>query len=67
MHIIELDAPRIDGEDHTRDIDFSPGGIRARWQAGYADTCRVLERRPWESEIDPMVGVAVHQVQGTGA
>ncbi len=67
MHIIELDAPRIDGEDHTRDIDFSPGGIRARWQAGYADTCRVLARRPWESEIDPMVGVAVHQVQGTGA
>jgi NTE family protein len=67
MHVIELDAPRIDGEDHTRDIDFSPQGIRARWQAGYADASRVLARRPWESELDPMIGVAVHQVQGTGA
>jgi NTE family protein len=67
MHVIELDAPRIDGEDHTRDIDFSPEGIRARRQAGYADTCRVLAGRPWETEIDPMMGVAVHQVQGTGA
>ncbi len=25
-------------EDHTKDIDFTPAGIRARRQAGYADT-----------------------------
>ncbi len=31
-----------------------------RWQSGYADTMRTLERRPWEVPIDPMVGVAVH-------
>jgi hypothetical protein len=30
------------------------------WQAGYEDACRVLERKPWEIEIDPIVGVAVH-------
>ena len=35
-------GPAAGGEDHTKDIDFSPDGIRARWAAGYADTARVL-------------------------
>ena len=38
MHVMRLQAPRLDGEDHTKDIDFTPAGVRARWQAGYADT-----------------------------
>jgi NTE family protein len=60
MHIVRLNAPRLDHEDHLRDIDFTSAGIHARWQAGYSDTMRTLERRPWETKIDPMVGVAVH-------
>jgi NTE family protein len=60
MHIVRLNAPRLDHEDHLRDIDFTSAGIRARWQAGYADTMRTVERRPWEKPIDPMMGVAVH-------
>jgi NTE family protein len=60
MHIVELDAPRLDGEDHTRDIDFAPNGIAARWLAGYDDANRALERKPWQVEVDPMIGVAVH-------
>jgi len=60
MHIVRLNAPRLDDEGYTRDIDFTSEGIRSRWRAGYADTARTLERRPWEIEIDPMVGVAVH-------
>ena len=43
-----------------RDIDFTSAGIRARWQAGYADAMRTVEQRPWEKPIDPMMGVAVH-------
>ena len=35
MHVVRLQAPTLDGEDHTKDIDFSPSGIRTRWQAGY--------------------------------
>ena len=35
-------------------------GIYARWHAGYADTMRMLERRPWETPVDPMAGVAVY-------
>jgi NTE family protein len=60
MHVIRLKAPRLDHEDHLRDIDFTSAGIHARWQAGYADTMRVLQRRPWDAPIDPMMGVAVH-------
>ncbi len=60
MHVVRLKAPRLDHEDHLRDIDFTSGGIHARWQAGYADTMRVIERRPWEAPIDPMMGVALH-------
>jgi NTE family protein len=61
MHIVRLNAPRLDNEDHLRDIDFTSAGISARWQAGYADTLRALQRRPWEVRVDPMVGVAVHE------
>jgi NTE family protein len=60
MHIVQLNAPRLDQEDHLRDIDFTSAGIHARWQAGYADTMRALEHRPWDMPIDPMIGVAVH-------
>jgi NTE family protein len=67
MHIVRLNAPRLDHEDHLRDIDFTSAGIRARWQAGYADTMRTIERRPWEKPIDPMMGVAVHDPEADTA
>jgi NTE family protein len=66
MHIVRLNAPQLDGEDHMRDIDFTNRGIRARWRAGYADTARTLDRRPWDIPIDPMVGVAVHDSDAPG-
>lgn len=61
MHIVRLKAPRLDHEDHLRDIDFTSVGIHARWEAGFTDTIRMLERRPWETPIDPMMGVAVYE------
>ena len=60
MHLIEINAEPIDGETNARDFDFSQAAIDARWQAGYADTCRMIERRPWSDPIDPEVGVAVY-------
>jgi aminopeptidase N len=33
MHVVRLLAPSLDGEDHTKDIDFSPAGIRSRREA----------------------------------
>jgi NTE family protein len=61
MHVVRLLAPRLDNENHTKDIDFSPSGIRLRWEAGYADTMRVLDHKPWESEFDPLEGVILHE------
>jgi len=61
MHVMRLLAPRLDGEDHTKDIDFTAAGIRARWQAGYADALRMIDRKPWAAAIDPMDGVVVHE------
>jgi NTE family protein len=62
MHVVRLLAPTLDSEDYLKDIDFTPSGIRARWQAGLDDTRRTLERAPWETEVDPMEGVVVHEL-----
>jgi NTE family protein len=61
MHVVRLLAPPIEGEDHTKDIDFSRAGIRSRWEAGYRDTCRVLADAPWERELDPLEGFYLHE------
>jgi NTE family protein len=62
MHIARLAAPRLDGEDQTKDIDFTRIGIESRWQAGYADTRHLLQRAPWTKPVDPMEGVVIHEV-----
>lgn len=62
MHIVQLNAPRLEGEDHLKDIDFTKTGIAARWQAGYADGCRILKKKPWQAKVDPVVGIAVHNL-----
>jgi NTE family protein len=36
-------------------------GIRSRWEAGYADTMRALERKAWEDDCDPLEGVILHE------
>jgi NTE family protein len=60
MHVVRLLSPRLQNEDHTKDIDFSPSGIDARWRAGLADTRAVLEARPWEAPCDPDEGLILH-------
>ena len=60
MHVAHLIAPRIEGEDHTKDIDFTAAGVHARREAGYADTLRMIERSPWRAPTDPMEGVIEH-------
>jgi NTE family protein len=66
MHVVRLVAPRLDGEDQTKDIDFTPAGIRARWQAGYAAARRAVHRAQWEAPVGPIEGVVVHD-PGSGA
>ena len=60
MHVARLVAPKLEREDHTKDIEFTPAGIRSRWHAGYEDTKRMIERSPWTAPVDPMDGVVIH-------
>jgi NTE family protein len=61
MHVVRLLAPRLAAEDHTKDIDFTPAGIRARREAGLIDTREVIEQAPWEHAHGQVhEGVHVH-------
>ena len=62
MHVVRLVAPSIEGEDHTKDIDFSRAGIRRRREAGRDDTRRVFERQPWRGQFDPLEGFILHEL-----
>ncbi len=64
MHVVRLLAPAVDGENHAKDIDFSSSGIRARWDAGYAETARVLNAAPWEMAYGEEDGFILHEASG---
>jgi NTE family protein len=61
MHVVRLLAPPIMGEDQSKDIDFSPDGIRTRWDFGYLDTSRVLMQKPWTHQVDQLEGFVLHE------
>ncbi|MFB9263786.1 patatin-like phospholipase family protein [Bradyrhizobium erythrophlei] len=61
MHVVQLLAPQLDYEDHTKDVDFSHASIKQRWDAGYAHTKAVLAREPWVGQFDPLSGVILHE------
>lgn len=63
MHVVRLLAPPVAGEDHTKDLDFSPSGIAGRWASGYADTLSVLRQRPWTHPHDPLEGFILHETE----
>ena len=61
MHVVQLLAPRLSHENHTKDIDFSRSGIRHRWEAGLEHTKHMLAKKPWEGEFDHLEGVILHE------
>lgn len=61
MHVISLQAPALDGEDQARDLDFTPAGISARWNAGRDFARRQIEAAPWKQAVDPGMGIVVHR------
>jgi NTE family protein len=63
MQVVELDAPRFEGDDLNKDIDFSSSGIRRRWATGYEDTARVLQQSPWRDAPDPMEGISIYRMK----
>ncbi len=60
MHVLPLRLSPVAGEDHAKDIDFTPAGIRARWQAGRDLTRRRLAEAPWRGQADAVAGILVH-------
>jgi NTE family protein len=67
MHVVRLLAPRHDDDDHTKDIDFSPAGIRRRWEAGFAATRKAIADAPWRHDSDPLEGVVLHETMAAEA
>ena len=63
MHIVQLIAPRIAGEDHSKDIDFTHNGIKTRWEAGQLDGRLAIEQAPWRKPVDPRDGVVIHHLR----
>jgi NTE family protein len=61
MHVVRLLAPSLEAENHTKDVDFSPSGIRMRWESGYEATSRALKQSPWQGEFDLLDGVILHE------
>lgn len=61
MHLVRLLSPRLDGEDHTKDIDFTRSGIERRWKAGYEHARKAILEKPWEMPVDVLAGVVVHE------
>lgn len=60
MHVLPMQVPALSGEDHTKDLDFTPGSIRARWDAGREYAKQKILEAPWNKEIDPTMGIVVH-------
>lgn len=60
MHVIPLLAPALQGEDQFKDLDFTPQGIEARWNAGLASTRLRIKAAAWRQEVDAMLGIVVH-------
>jgi NTE family protein len=61
MHLVRFLSPRFDGEDHTKDIDFTRSGIERRWRAGFDHATKVLCEKPWEGPADPLAGIVIHE------
>ena len=60
MHVAHLLAPRVDGEDHTKDIDFTSAGIRARRSRLRRHDAHDRALAVEDAAVDPMEGVIEH-------
>ena len=65
MHVVTLAAPRLDGEDQFKDIDFTPEGTGAAGRPVLKKTRRILALAPWQHPVDPTQGVVIHDTAQT--
>lgn len=62
MHFIQCIAPRLNYDDHTKDINFSKRNIETRIKVGYEDAMQAVELEPWKKEMLPSEGILVHEI-----
>lgn len=62
MEIVHLGYPDRSWEFETKDVDFSPDAIDSRWNQGYQDALRAVERAAWLDPVPPDVGVIVYDL-----
>jgi len=68
FHLVYLQAPRLAGEDHTKDIEFEAWRVAERRAAGLADTARALRENPWAKEkVARAEGIVVHDFSAAGS
>jgi NTE family protein len=60
MHVVRLFAPRLENEDFTKALDFTPASIKVRWEAGYAHAQQMLQEKPWHNELGPLQSAVLH-------
>jgi NTE family protein len=46
----------------AKDINFSRGSIRWRWEQGYLDACHALDHTDWLTFVPTPDGVVVHEI-----
>jgi NTE family protein len=61
MHIIQMTAPRLANENLLKEMDFSADGVAARWSAGLEQARHALAKKAWQVDIDPAIGVMLHE------
>jgi NTE family protein len=61
MHVVRLLAPRLENKNYTKDIDFTPSGIRVRRKAGYEATMQALRQAPWQGRFEAIEGIILHE------
>lgn len=65
MHIVHLHYGGQDWHMASKDINFSNGSIGWRWNQGYTDAMRSLEKAPWRAPQRPDVGVVLHEAESS--
>jgi NTE family protein len=60
MHLVLLLLPPA-SDGKSKDIDFTRGGVRERWQTGYDHARRVAAAKPWQGEVGALEGVVIHE------
>jgi len=64
MHVVQLLlAPQLLHEDYTKDVDFSPAGIRQRWTRASPTPRPCSRASPGVGQFDPLSGVILHEAK----